>query len=111
MHNINHQNRHITQTTAPTPQITETLMPWCVNDQQPWDLHLHWIKLLEFDNFRFDFIPWEESGADLLSDPAGLAFLHVGVSDAVQEGRFAGVHVSQDADDGGTHRGFGRERF
>ncbi len=84
MHNINDQNSHITQTAAPAPQIAETFMARSINDQQSWHLHLHRIEILDFLNFRFDFISREKSGSDLLCDSSSFAFLNVRVSDSVQ---------------------------
>ena len=39
---------------------------------------------------------------DVLRDPAGLAFNHVGLSQSVEDGRLAVIHVAHDGDDRGT---------
>jgi hypothetical protein len=80
-----------------------------VDDQQAGQLEVEGAALAQHLGARQQRVARDVGGPDLLGDAARLAVLHVGAPDVVQDLGLAGVHVAQDAADGGTQvRGVAR---
>mmetsp|Transcript_25375 Transcript_25375/g.87554 ORF Transcript_25375/g.87554 Transcript_25375/m.87554 type:complete len:224 (+) Transcript_25375:1584-2255(+) len=117
MHEIDDDDGHVAERRAARPQVRKCFVARRVDDHQAGQGELCAVDAQDVVDFRHG--PWlrrqprahrrnlllqsllvEKCRADLLRDAAGLAVLHVGLADFVEELRLAGVDVAHDAADG-----------
>ena len=77
-------------------------MAWRIDDHQTRHAHVNLFLLDERSHAINQRLLREEGGANLLRDATGLAILHVGAPDVVEQLRLAGIDVAHDTHDART---------
>jgi hypothetical protein len=75
-------------------------VPRRIDNQQARKLAFYWVEGMCFSELFSQFLTGEERGPDLLGDTSRFAFLHVGVSDFIEQRGLTSVHMAKNATDG-----------
>lgn len=74
-------------------------MAWSIDDEKSWNIHVNGHEFSALLDLLDQLGPREECRSDLLGDTACFIFLHVGVTDLVQQSGLAGIDMTQYATD------------
>lgn len=73
-----------------------------VDDEETWQLQINIDSTIGHFHHIFNIVSREIRGTDLLSDTAGLASLHICLSELVEDQRLTRIYVTEDANDWAT---------
>jgi hypothetical protein len=102
MHDIHDEHSHVAKTATTRAQVSERLVAGSVNDKEPRNFKGHRVTMLQQSQVLLEILWWEVSRTNLLSDTTGLASLHIGLAEFVQNFSLSSIDVTHNANDGAT---------
>ncbi len=94
---IDDQNSNVTKTRTSRPQVTETFVTRCINNQQTRHVDIHWIKIFTLLDLFNQFLLRKQSSSNLLSNTSSFSLLNVRSSDFIQKSSLTSIDMTQNA--------------